>query len=136
MDEQAKREIKDILLTYDRTLLVADPRRCEPKKCAVFPFMSVQQALAFCPYAWNPLKHRSDEFALAVQVWRSGSPCSLPEVLPLEAAFWMLWGARVQQLAVQSIWRHVGLFKHVPLIAQNFRKFGIAPEVDLRGTCV
>jgi|EP00242_Pyramimonas_sp_CCMP2087_P008316 small subunit ribosomal protein S16e len=32
VDEQTKKEIKDILLTYDRTLLVADPRRCEPKK--------------------------------------------------------------------------------------------------------
>ncbi len=25
-------EIKETLLQYDRTLLVADPRRCEPKK--------------------------------------------------------------------------------------------------------
>ncbi|KAH7518000.1 hypothetical protein FEM48_Zijuj09G0124300 [Ziziphus jujuba var. spinosa] len=32
VDEQSKREIKDILVRYDRTLLVADPRRCEPKK--------------------------------------------------------------------------------------------------------
>ena len=32
VDEQTKKEIKDILLSYDRTLLVADPRRCEPKK--------------------------------------------------------------------------------------------------------
>jgi small subunit ribosomal protein S16e len=32
VDEQAKDEIKKILLTYDRTLLVADPRRMEPKK--------------------------------------------------------------------------------------------------------
>ncbi|KAK9830442.1 hypothetical protein WJX72_011788 [[Myrmecia] bisecta] len=32
VDEQSKKEIKDLLLTYDRTLLVADPRRCEPKK--------------------------------------------------------------------------------------------------------
>mmetsp|Transcript_3522 Transcript_3522/g.4423 ORF Transcript_3522/g.4423 Transcript_3522/m.4423 type:complete len:146 (-) Transcript_3522:412-849(-) len=32
VDEQSKREIKEILLTYDRSLLVADPRRCEPKK--------------------------------------------------------------------------------------------------------
>lgn len=32
VDESAKREIKEILLQYDRTLLVADPRRCEPKK--------------------------------------------------------------------------------------------------------
>lgn len=32
VDEQSKNEIKDILLAYDRTLLVADPRRSEPKK--------------------------------------------------------------------------------------------------------
>ncbi|OHS96790.1 40S ribosomal protein S16 [Tritrichomonas foetus] len=32
VDEQAKDEIKRILLDYDRTLLVADPRRMEPKK--------------------------------------------------------------------------------------------------------
>nr|DAD30088.1 TPA_asm: hypothetical protein HUJ06_031556 [Nelumbo nucifera] len=28
---QSKMEIKDILVRYDRTLLVADPRHCEPK---------------------------------------------------------------------------------------------------------
>jgi hypothetical protein len=32
VDEQSKVEIKEALLTYDRTLLVADPRRMEPKK--------------------------------------------------------------------------------------------------------
>jgi small subunit ribosomal protein S16e len=32
VDEQTKKEIKDILVRFDRTLLVADPRRCEPKK--------------------------------------------------------------------------------------------------------
>jgi len=32
VDEATKKEIKDLLLEYDRTLLVADPRRCEPKK--------------------------------------------------------------------------------------------------------
>jgi small subunit ribosomal protein S16e len=32
VDEASKQEIKAILLSYDRTLLVADPRRCEPKK--------------------------------------------------------------------------------------------------------
>ncbi|GLT99708.1 hypothetical protein SLE2022_171310 [Rubroshorea leprosula] len=32
VDEQQKKEMKDILVRYDRTLLVADPRRCEPKK--------------------------------------------------------------------------------------------------------
>ncbi|OUS47830.1 ribosomal protein S9/S16-domain-containing protein [Ostreococcus tauri] len=32
IDEASKKEIKDLLLAYDRTLLVADPRRMEPKK--------------------------------------------------------------------------------------------------------
>ncbi|KAI8917795.1 40S ribosomal protein S16 [Powellomyces hirtus] len=32
VDEASKKEIKDVLVHYDRTLLVADPRRCEPKK--------------------------------------------------------------------------------------------------------
>ncbi|KAJ9534702.1 hypothetical protein QJQ45_013053 [Haematococcus lacustris] len=32
VDEQSKQQIKEALLTYDRTLLVADPRRMEPKK--------------------------------------------------------------------------------------------------------
>uniref|UniRef100_A0A7S2XX35 30S ribosomal protein S9, chloroplastic n=1 Tax=Fibrocapsa japonica TaxID=94617 RepID=A0A7S2XX35_9STRA len=32
VDEASKKEIKDILMSYDRALLVADPRRCEPKK--------------------------------------------------------------------------------------------------------
>merc|ERR1712189_27936 len=32
VDEASKKEIKDLLVQYDRSLLVADPRRCEPKK--------------------------------------------------------------------------------------------------------
>lgn len=32
VDEASKKEIKDLLVQYDRTLLVSDPRRCEPKK--------------------------------------------------------------------------------------------------------
>lgn len=32
VDEASKNEIKDILIQYDRSLLVADPRRAEPKK--------------------------------------------------------------------------------------------------------
>lgn len=32
VDEAAKKEIKDKLVAYDRSLLVADTRRCEPKK--------------------------------------------------------------------------------------------------------
>merc|ERR1711955_138899 len=32
VDEQSKQEIKDILVQFDRSPLVADPRRNEPKK--------------------------------------------------------------------------------------------------------
>jgi small subunit ribosomal protein S16e len=32
VDEHSKNELKKALITYDRTLLVADPRRSEPKK--------------------------------------------------------------------------------------------------------
>ena len=32
VDEATKKEVKDILMAYDRSLIVADPRRCEPKK--------------------------------------------------------------------------------------------------------
>jgi len=32
VNESEKKEVKDILLSYDRTLLVADPRRKEAKK--------------------------------------------------------------------------------------------------------
>jgi small subunit ribosomal protein S16e len=32
VDEATKAELKATLLSYDRALLVADPRRCEPKK--------------------------------------------------------------------------------------------------------
>ena len=32
VDERSKRVLKDALLAYDRTLLVADPRRTEAKK--------------------------------------------------------------------------------------------------------
>ncbi len=32
VDEASKKAIKDLFIAYDRTLLVADPRRCEPKK--------------------------------------------------------------------------------------------------------
>jgi small subunit ribosomal protein S16e len=31
-DESTKRELKELLLQYDKGLLVSDPRRCEPKK--------------------------------------------------------------------------------------------------------
>jgi len=35
VDEATKKELKDALLQFDRTMLVADPRRMEPKKAVV-----------------------------------------------------------------------------------------------------
>ena len=32
IDEHSKNQLKQALVAYDRTLLVADNRRCEPKK--------------------------------------------------------------------------------------------------------
>ena len=32
VDEASKKELKEILISYDRSLLVTDPRRAEPKK--------------------------------------------------------------------------------------------------------
>lgn len=32
VDEASKQELRKILVEFDRSLLVADPRRCEPKK--------------------------------------------------------------------------------------------------------
>lgn len=32
VDEATKKEIKDILVKYDRNLVAVDPRQCEPKK--------------------------------------------------------------------------------------------------------
>jgi small subunit ribosomal protein S16e len=32
VDEASKKELREQLISFDRTLLVADPRRCEPKK--------------------------------------------------------------------------------------------------------
>jgi small subunit ribosomal protein S16e len=32
VDEQSKNELRKILIEYDRSMLVSDPRRCEPKK--------------------------------------------------------------------------------------------------------
>ncbi|KAF8822128.1 ribosomal protein RPS16 [Cardiosporidium cionae] len=32
VDEATKMELRDTLMSYDRSLVVADPRRCEPKK--------------------------------------------------------------------------------------------------------
>jgi hypothetical protein len=50
VDEQSKKEIKDILINFDRTLLVADPRRREPKKFVLF-LTCCFHSLSWC-YSW------------------------------------------------------------------------------------
>ncbi len=45
VDEAAKREIKNTLMEYDRTLLVADPRRPEPKKYVVHVVFAIEMCL-------------------------------------------------------------------------------------------
>lgn len=65
VDEAAKREIKNTLMEFDRTLLVADPRRPEPKKY-------VMVVCTHMGYAHHPQ-----------QVWWSRRPRSLPKVVPL-----------------------------------------------------
>jgi hypothetical protein len=105
VDEQSKVAIKETLLQYDRTLLVADPRRCEPKKCEI-PQCAVSTAptapaLALCNGActpdafccpctssvgmWLVRGHFARPVARA-QVWWSRRPRSLPEVVPLSSA--------------------------------------------------
>lgn len=32
VDEHSKNELRNTLMSYDRSMLVSDPRRCEPKK--------------------------------------------------------------------------------------------------------
>ena len=53
VDEAAKKEVKDILLSYDRTLLVADPRRCEPKKCASAPCLQLCCCISVDQCIWS-----------------------------------------------------------------------------------
>ena len=65
MDEQSKKEIKDLLLSYDRTLLVADPRRCEPKKCvAQTPIVQLHI------YFEDPIRLLTAAQRCALQQWR------------------------------------------------------------------
>ena len=53
VDEQSKKELKDALLTYDRTLLVADPRRMEPKKFGGRGARSLPEVLPLSGFSWG-----------------------------------------------------------------------------------
>lgn len=39
VDEQSKNELKKALITYDRSLLIADSRQSEPKKVCLISFI-------------------------------------------------------------------------------------------------
>ena len=73
MDEYAKNQLKQALVQYDRTLLVADNRRCEPKK---FGGMY---------YIWGLVDGKGWETANVGN--RSGSESEIPKVVSLE----LLW---------------------------------------------
>jgi len=59
VDEQSKQEIKDILVQFDRSLLVADPRRNEPKKFGGPGARARFQSLPSPPSTFLFLKKRS-----------------------------------------------------------------------------
>lgn len=50
VDEYAKNQLKAAFVAYDRTLLVADPRRTEPKVCSrrYIPRLISEEMLTFC----------------------------------------------------------------------------------------
>ncbi len=66
VDEYAKNQLKQALVQYDRTLLVADNRRCEPKK-----FGGTLERLL-------RVKAIAD-----MGFYRSWSTCEIPEIIPL-----------------------------------------------------
>lgn len=47
VDEDAKNQLKQALVQYDRTLLVADNRRCEPKKFGGMPIIAISAFRVF-----------------------------------------------------------------------------------------
>lgn len=69
VDEYAKNQLKQALVQYDRTLLVADNRRCEPKK---FGGMFGNYGL-FGGNVWTR----------ANVLHRTWCACEIPEILPL-----------------------------------------------------
>ena len=73
VDEAAKKEIKEILVQYDRTLLVADPRRCEPKKV---------RKKSICTFL-NVFTYLYISFIVR---W-SRCSCPFPKVLPLKKLY-------------------------------------------------
>lgn len=68
VDEYAKNQLKQALVQYDRTLLVADNRRCEPKKFGGMSCLGVDRYR----------RHTADSW------YRARCAGKIPEILPLE----------------------------------------------------
>ena len=77
VDEATKKTLKDILLQYDRSLLVADPRRCEPKKRV--PAAAAARTRAGAGYECRRLVPTCSPSSLPVQVRRTRCACQVPE---------------------------------------------------------
>jgi len=73
VDEHSKNMLKQALVQYDRTLLVADNRRCEPKSEWSTETLGM----------WRLLDIRV--LMTMRRVWWSRRPCQIPEVLPVKA---------------------------------------------------
>ena len=79
VDEHSKNQLKQALVQYDRTLLVADNRRSEPKK---FGGQSLRNGLC---------GEKNGDLANDVCVCRSRSQSQIPEILPLRVED--VWGS-------------------------------------------
>ncbi|KAK9454870.1 ribosomal protein S5 domain 2-type protein [Dipodascopsis uninucleata] len=78
VDEQSKNELKKALITYDRTLLIADSRHSEPKKvCRYLDQVYFGMVYLFICFVTNFLR----------VVWRSRCSCSLPKIISLNMFF-------------------------------------------------
>merc|ERR1719159_2415358 len=66
IDEASKKEIKDIFMAYDRSLIVADPRRCEPKKFGGRSARSRFQK----SYRWEGLALQYTSYEIYEAPWR------------------------------------------------------------------
>lgn len=69
MDEYAKNQLKQALVQYDRTLLVADNRRCEPKKFG----------------GESRCGNLMERLGKGLMVCRTGCESEIPEVISLES---------------------------------------------------
>lgn len=91
VDEHSKNQLKQALIAYDRTLLVADSRRCEPKKFGG-PGARARYQVRFGNAQWN-------DGVLTVDA----------EILPLSACFWQrekhkigMWWASLRRWPAQD----------------------------------